>query len=48
MNMVGTMNMVSILSRAISSSMASGSKRGMSTVVWAMRPACIAKTLGAE
>ena len=46
--MVGTMNMVSSRSRSISSSSASASKRGISTISSATRPACMANALGAE
>ena len=48
MNMVGTMNMVSRRSRSISSSSPTGSKRGISTMASATRPARMAKALGAE
>jgi hypothetical protein len=48
MNMVGTMNMVSRRSRSISSSRPAGSKRGISTIACATRPARMAKALGAE
>ena len=48
MNMVGTMNMVSRRSRSISSSNATGSKRGISTIVSPTRPARMANALGAE
>ena len=48
MNMVGTMNMVSRRSRSISSSSATGSKRGISTITSPTRPARMAKALGAE
>ena len=46
--MVGTMNMVSRRSRSINSSNPAGSKRGISTITSATRPARMAKALGAE
>ena len=46
--MVGTMNMVSMRARSISSNRAAGSKRGINTIRSPTRPARMAKALGAE